>query len=159
MNSTLSVLLAVSLLAQSQGNARRQETAHVVVTAQPVSGAVAPGAKVALRVEIAPKAKMHVYSPEQKDYIPVSLTIEKSPSMQAQPAVFPKAEKYFFKALEETQLVYSKPFEIVQPVTLARGATPGTPVIVKGTLEYQACDESVCYRPQKVSVSWVLTPR
>jgi DsbC/DsbD-like thiol-disulfide interchange protein len=140
--------------AQDEG---RQETAHLVVTPEAVATQAAPGARVALRLGVAPKAKMHVYSPEQKDYIPVSLTIGKNPAVTVQPAVFPKAEKYFFRALEETQLVYSKPFQIVQNVTIAKSAKPGDTITVKGTLEYQACDESVCYRPQKVDVSWTLT--
>jgi hypothetical protein len=44
-------------------------------------------------------------------------------------------------------------------VTLAKSARAGDTITVKGTFEYQACDESVCYRPQKVSVSWMLTLR
>ena len=151
-------LLSLSVAAYAQHDGR-QETAHLVVTAAPVSSPVAPGARVALRLDVAPKAKMHVYSPEQKDYIPVSLTIEKNPAITVLPAVFPKAEKYVFKALDETQLVYSKPFQIVQNVTLATSARAGDTITVKGTFEYQACDESVCFRPQKVSVSWTLTLR
>jgi len=161
MNRLLTALVVASMsvapgAAQRDG---RQETAHLVATAAPVSAPVAPGARVTLRLDVAPKEKMHVYSPEQKDYIPVSLTIEKNSAIAVQPAVFPKAEKYLFKALEETQLVYSKPFQIVQNVTIAKSAKAGDTITVKGTLEYQACDESVCYRPQKVGVSWTLTLR
>ena len=124
---------------------------------------MAPGARVSLRLDVAPKARMHVYSPAQKDYIPIALTIEKTAAVKAQPAVFPKAETYYFQALEETQLVYSKPFRIVQDVTIAstpaladRARTPGATLVVKGTLEYQACDESVCYRPTSVPVEWTV---
>lgn len=156
---TVGLFTLLSMSPQAQVNDRRQETAHVVVTAQPLAAPVAAGARVALRLDVEPKAKMHVYSPEQKDYIPVSLTIDKNPAITAQPAVFPKAETYFFKALEETQLVYSKPFQVVQNVTIATSVKAGETVTVKGTLKYQACDESVCYRPQEVSVSWQLTRR
>jgi hypothetical protein len=152
----LFTFIAVAIYAQEAG---RQQTAHVIVTVPPVTAAVAAGARVALRVDVEPKAKMHVYSPEQKDYIPVSLTLEKNPAIAAAPAVFPKADQYFFKALEETALVYSKPFQIVQPVTLASSAKPGATIVVKGTLKYQACDEAVCYRPEQVHVSWTLTAR
>ena len=65
------------LLASAQPPARGQrfETAHLVATTAAVSTPVAPGARVSLRLDVAPKPGMHVYSPRQKDYIPVSLTI------------------------------------------------------------------------------------
>lgn len=115
---------------------------------------VVAGKPLTLRLDVAPKPKMHVYSPRQKDYTPVSLTVEKSAAYTAKPAVFPEPEKYFFAALDETQLVYSKPFQITVPIVVrARG---GAPIMVKGTLEYQACDDAICYRPVKVPVEWTL---
>lgn len=154
--ASLTLLFTAALVAQAPSNDRREETAHLVVTTVAVTAPVAPGARVPLRLDVAPKPKMHVYSPEQKDYIPISLTIEKNAAITLQPAMFPKAEKYLFKALDETQLVYSKPFQIVQNVTIAPSSKAASTIIVNGTLEYQACDESVCYRPQKVAVSWEL---
>lgn len=152
----LTLMFAAALAAQTPSNDQRQETAHLVVSMVAVTTSVGPGARVSLRLDVAPKPKMHVYSPEQKDYIPISLRIEKNAAIKVQPAVFPKAEKYLFKALDETQLVYSKPFQIVQPVSIAPSAKAGTSVVVTGTIEYQACDESVCYRPVSVPVTWTL---
>jgi hypothetical protein len=106
---------------------------------------------------------MHVYAPEQKDYISISLALEPDESFTARAPVFPKAEKYFFEPLKETQLVFSKPFRIVQDVTLAltpafreRARTEGATLTIKGTLRYQACDDRVCYLPQNVPVSWTI---
>ena len=159
----MALAFATPLLAQTPSKPRRLETPHVAVTPLAVAGSVAPGARVSLRLDVAPKPTMHVYSPEQKDYIPVSLTIENNAAFTAQPAVFPTPEKYFFKALGETQLVYSKPFQIVQDVTIRstpalrdRARTKGATLVVKGTLEYQACDESVCFRPASVPVEWTV---
>lgn len=159
----LAVVTSVALLAQAPDKSQRHETAHLVVTTVAVPTPVAPGSRVSLRLDVAPKPMVHVYSSEQKDYIPISLTIEKTAAVKAQPAVFPKAERYYFKALDQTQLVYSKPFQIVQDVTIAsastlgnRARTPGATLVVKGTLEYQACDEVVCYRPTSVPVEWTV---
>jgi hypothetical protein len=51
----------------------------------------------------------------------------------------------------------------VQDVTVAanrtlvkRAATPGATLTVKGTLKYQACDNSICYAPVSVPLSWTL---
>ena len=125
------------------------ETQHLTVT----PSVSATGTRVSLIVDIVPKPKMHVYSPEQKDYVPISLTLAATDGVKAGAPVFPKAEKYVFEALKETQLVYSKPFRIVQDVTLAR-APADRRVTVKGTLRYQACDDRVCYMPQSVGVVW-----
>ena len=74
---------------------------------------------MSLFIDIAPRPKMHVYAPDQKDYIPVALALASDAAYKGAAPQFPKAETYFFAPLKETQRVYSKPFRIVQPVTLA----------------------------------------
>lgn len=160
---------AASLVARTAASAAagtRSETRHLVATASASDTIVAPGTRFSLVVDVAPKATMHVYSPEQKDYIPITLTLDADPAFKSQPAVFPKAERYFFKALEETQLVYSKPFRIVQDVTVAltpamreRAKTAGATLTITGTLKYQACDEAICYLPVSVPLSWRIALR
>ena len=130
------------------------ETPHVTVTTSVKGGADSPGSRVSLVIEVTPKPKMHVYSPLQKDYIPVSITLKSDPSYRAQQPVFPKPEKYFFEPLKETQLVYSKPFRIVQDITLFPGSADS--MTVEGTFRYQACDDAICYLPKTVPVSWTL---
>ena len=58
-------------------------------------------------------------------------------------------------ALKETQRVYAKPFRITQEVTL--GADAPETLTVKGTLRYQACDDTICYLPVTVPVSWTVS--
>ena len=125
------------------------ETKHLTITPS-VSQA---GGRISLIVDVVPKPKMHVYAPEQKDYIPISLTLTVTDGVRAGQAQFPKAEKWFFEPLKETQLVYSKPFRITQPVTLTKSPAA---VTINGTLRYQACDDSICYLPQNVPVSWTI---
>jgi hypothetical protein len=163
---------AVLLLAASAASASvRQnaapaaiETPQLTIVVSSAQGVAAPGTRVSLHVDVSPKPRMHVYAPAQKDYIPVSLTVDRSPEYTVHAPQFPAAEKFLFKPLNETQLVYSKPFRIVQDVTLARtpavrarARTPDGAMAVTGTLRYQACDESVCYAPKNVPVRWVLS--
>ena len=138
-------------------------TKHLSVTTSSSAGTVPPGGRVSLVVEITPKPNMHVYAPGQPDVIPVSLTLAASDAVASQPLQFPKAEKLEFKELGETHLVYSKPFRLVQDVTVGssrslakRAATSGATLTVKGTLRYQACDNTICYAPVNVPVSWTL---
>jgi hypothetical protein len=140
-------------------------TKHLTVAASPVSTSVASGARVSLALDISPKPTMHVYAPGQKDFIPVSLTLDANDRFKAAPARFPAAETLVVKELGETHLVYRKPFRIVQDVTIAKRGTTGetrtgsSTIIVTGTLKYQACDDSICYAPVSVPVKWTLAPQ
>jgi len=137
-------------------------TKHLTVATSSTPPGVAPGARVSLVVDVAPKPTMHVYAPGQKDFIPVSLTLAANDAIKAEIAQFPVAEKLEVKDLGETHLVYTKPFRIVQDVTIAKSAlatrsgTRSSTITVKGTLKYQACDASICYAPVSVPVTWTL---
>jgi DsbC/DsbD-like thiol-disulfide interchange protein len=139
------------------------ETAHLTIDTSASVDAAAPGQKVTLQVDVTPKPKMHVYAPGQDGYIPISLTLDADPAFTAAEGKFPAAEKYFMPALNETQLVYSKPFRVTQEVTLAR--TPAlrerarqgaASLTIKGTVRYQACDDRICYLPANVPVEWTV---
>jgi DsbC/DsbD-like thiol-disulfide interchange protein len=127
------------------------ETMHLKVTTT-ISDKAAPGGKISLFVDVEPKPNMHVYAPGQDGYIVVTLTLEKDAAFTTATPKFPVPEKLLFEPLNETQLVYSKPFRIVQDIT----RTKKGPLTVKGTLRYQACDDKVCFRPTNVPVEWTL---
>jgi DsbC/DsbD-like thiol-disulfide interchange protein len=131
------------------------ETKHLKLSASAAPKAAAPSARVSLFVDVEPKPKMHVYAPDQKEYIPIALTLTADEAFKPQPIRFPPAEKYFFAPLKETQLVFSKPFRIEQPVTLS-AKVAATDLTIKGTVRYQACDDAICYIPQNVPVSWTI---
>ena len=133
------------------------ETKHLKLRASASARAAAPGGRVSLFVDVEPRPKMHVYAPDQKDYIPIGLTLTADEAYRAERARFPAAESYFFAPLKETQRVYSKPFRIEQPVQLtAKTANAAKEVTIKGTVRYQACDDAICYIPQNVPVSWTI---
>jgi hypothetical protein len=157
---------AASLMARTaspSGSAAldRVETNHLIATTSVSDDVVAPGTRFSLQLDVFPKPKMHVYAPDQKDYIPISLKLEPSDAFKAHAPVFPKAEKFLFVPLNETQLVYSKPFRIVQDVTVSltpamreRARGSGASLTIKATMRYQACDDQVCYVPKEIPVTW-----
>ena len=63
----------------------------------------------------------------------------------------------------ETVQVYSAAFTLAQEITISLAhdvrtrAEAGEVLTVKGELEYQACDDAVCYRPETIPVEWKLT--
>jgi DsbC/DsbD-like thiol-disulfide interchange protein len=138
-------------------------TRHLSVSTSTSAPAVIPGGRASLVVEITPKQNMHVYAPGQPDVIPISLTLTPGEAAAAQPVQFPQPEKREFKELGETHLVYSRPFRLVQEVNipasrsvLKRAASRDGSVTVKGVLKYQACDDTICYAPVSVPVTWTL---
>jgi DsbC/DsbD-like thiol-disulfide interchange protein len=127
------------------------ETAHLSVT----TATNVTGQRTWLVVDIVPKPKMHVYAPGEKDAIPVALTVDPNPAFTVGKAIFPPPQKYFFAPLKLTQLVYSKAFRITQPIAIVRPPADGT-LTLTATLQYQACDDAVCYVPKSVPLKWVV---
>jgi DsbC/DsbD-like thiol-disulfide interchange protein len=163
--------VSVAVLALCAGAAlganTAKETAHLTVKTTHSAAAAAPGGKVSLFVDVTPKPKMHVYAPGQDGYIAINLTLDANPAFTAAKAKYPAGEKQRIEILNETQLVYAKPFRIAQDVTLAstpelrQRAASDAPLTIKGTVRYQACDDKICYLPTNVPVEWEvkLTPR
>jgi hypothetical protein len=157
------VVLAVSIAAQEgplrpdlppKGHETRTETKHLTIATSSNAPAVEAGKRVSLLADVTPKPKMHVYAPGQDGYIAATLTLDPDAAFTAAKPKYPSGEKILNKVLNETQLVYEKPFRITQDVTLAKGVSG--PLTIKGTLRYQACDETVCYLPTTVPVQWTI---
>ena len=70
-----------------------------------------------------------------------------------------------FKPLNERVPVYQKPFSLLQEIVLegtpqAQAALRGKETLtLRGNLEYQACDDKLCFNPQSVPLSWTLSLR
>ena len=150
----LAVLVFSLLVGQGRADAPKPpiETAHLLMAVSATPESAAAGKKVTLALDVTPKPKMHVYSPGQDGYIAITLTLEANPAITAGKAKYPAGEKFFMPALNETQLVYAKPFRITQDVTL-KSAT-GEALTIKGSVRYQACDDRICYLPVTVPVEW-----
>jgi hypothetical protein len=125
----------------------------------------APGDRLSLVVEIEPRARMHVYAPGADDYQIIALALDDRPFIRRLPLTYPPSEIYFFEPLNERVPVYLKPFKLTQeivledkPETLA-ALNGGQKPTVTGTLEYQACDDRICFRPASVPLAWTITLR
>lgn len=150
-------LLMVLLAGQASADAPKQpiETAHLLIAVTATPETVVAGKNVTLALDVTPKPKMHVYSPGQRDYITIALTLEPNPAVTVGKAKYPAGEKFFMPALHETQLVYARPFRITQDVTLK--SRPGESLSIKGKVRYQACDDKICYLPVTVPVEWKIS--
>jgi hypothetical protein len=138
------------------------ETPHLSVNAAVSDEVVAPGERVSVVVDVTPRRGMHVYAPGGHTYRVVRLTLDSRPWARMHEPVYPPHEIYHFKPLDERVEVYQRPFRLVQDVTIlatreAQKLLAGMPALtISGRLEYQACDDTICYQPQSVPVSWTL---
>lgn len=138
-------------------------TTHLSMTASISDTTAAPGERLAIVIDITPKPGMHLYAPGKHTYQVVQLTLDAQPWLRPQATVYPASAIYHFKPLDERTEVFMKPFRLRQDVTLL--ATPEgqkllgamTTVTIGGSLEYQACDDKVCYNPARIPISFVVT--
>ena len=142
--------------------ATRVSAAHLDITSFATDQAVAPGTHFSLVLDLVPGKRVHVYAPGVSGYKPVALKIAAQPGLLLRDARFPKAEDFFFKPLNEHVPVYQRPFRIVQEVAIdpsqqaAAALKDVTTLTIVGTLEYQACDDKVCFIPQSVPLTWTV---
>jgi len=130
---------------------------HAAIVTATDAATAAPGGKVALFVDMTPNPGVHVYAPGAKDYLPVKVTLKPQADAKAGKTAYPKSEMLYFAPLNETVPVYQKAFRLSQDVTLAKSVKPGSTVTLAGTLEFQACDDKVCFIPESVPVTWTVT--
>ena len=163
-NSVSSLILKIGGDADPAVPATKISTAHLDVTSYASAEGVAPGHRLSVSLDVTPHAKMHVYAPGAKGYRVISLKFEPSPefTIVGQPQ-YPASEIYYFKPLDERVPVFQKQFRLIQDVVLN-----GTPkdqaalrgrekVTLKGTLEYQACDDKECFNPVALPLSWTVS--
>ena len=143
----------------------RVSTEHLEVSTYPSDAAIAPGNRFALALDIQPKRGMHLYAPGASGYRVISLSMAEQPIIRVLPLKYPTSEMYVFKPLNERVPVYQKPFTLLQEIVLegqpsAQAALKGKDSLtLGGTLEYQACDDKVCFNPASIPLSWTVSLR
>jgi len=106
-------------------------------------------------LEIKPENRVHVYAPDVSGYKSIALTVQPQAG----------AEDYFFEPLNEHVPVYQRPFRVVQDVMLdpsreaAAALRDHKTMTIAATLNYQACDDKLCFNPQSVPLSWTVNVR
>lgn len=142
--------------------AARISRSEVEIASYPADASVSPGNRTALVVNVSPRPRMYVYAPGASGYRPVKLAIAADPLVRVLPLQYPPSQIYLFAPLSERVAVYQTPFTLAQEVVLAvtpeaeRAFRAKSELTLTGTLEYQACDDKVCFNPAAVSLSWTL---
>src|SRR6185503_9036013 len=146
-----SVLFSI-LLAQLIGSAPKPGHATVLPSPPEVSGKA--GTKITLFVDVTPKPNIHVYAPGNEFYIPITVKLNPQADVKAGKLGYPKSE--VATIADERVSVFQKPFRLTQEVEVGKTAKPGSNVVVAGTVNYQACDDKICFPPESAPVSWTI---
>jgi hypothetical protein len=140
-------------------------TDHLKITTSVSVPVAPPGDRVSLIAEIEPGARIHVYAPGADNYRVVTLTVAAHQGVRLLPMKYPASEIYFFEPLNERIPVFQQPFKMIQELILetgpkAQAAFRGKQrLTLSGTLDYQACDDRICFNPVSVPLSWTIALR
>ena len=143
----------------------RVTTDHLDVTTYTTDEAVAPGNRFALVFDVRPRPGIHGYAPGAESYRVISFNIEPHDFVRTLPVAYPESEIYHFEPLDERVPAYQSPFTLVQEVVLAgnmaaqRQMRGLETITISGTLDYQACDDKICFNPVSLPVSWTVSLR
>ena len=157
MRAVLLAVLAFVQAAPSLSFRGQGRPLHATVATGPSNLAVKSGAKAMLFIDVTPNPSIHVYAPGAKDYIPITIKLEPQVNLKFGKLSYPKSETMTFA--DEKVPVFQKPFRLMQEITIVGDLNAGATVPVKGTVDYQACDDKVCYPPESAPISWTLTIR
>lgn len=125
-------------------------TPHLSVQAIVEPEAASANAELTITFSVTPARGIHVYAPGSA-YQAVAVKLDAQPGMKVRKVVYPASEMYHFEPLDEYVPVYQKPFTLKLPVAMAPSAVKGkNTVTLSGRLDYQACDDRVCFRPTTI---------
>jgi peroxiredoxin len=163
--NTISTIMIALGNAKTPAAAKRIETDHLEIMSYVSDEVVAPGSLFSVVLDVKPNAGIHVYAPGAKDYKIINFRIDANPILSARAMQYPASEIYHFKPLDERVPVFQKPFRLVQSMAVstspdARAALKGVDTVtIAGTLEYQACDDRLCFTPRSIPVSYTVKLR
>ncbi len=161
--STTTIMLK-SGIGLSPIEAIQGETAQLSFTAYPSTTIVTNGTRFSLALEVEPGENMHVYAPgaDEMGYQVIGFSMAPSDYVRFESVEYPESETYHFEPLDEYVSVYQEPFTILQEAVIEASAEieeelDGIDAItLSGMLEYQACDDAICYLPVSVPVSFTI---
>ena len=93
---------------------------------------------------------------EGSGLIPTVLSFQAPPAITVEGIKFPEPGKQKFEYAEELIEVYSGEILLRASLVVNSNAPPG-PAEIKGKLTYQACNDKVCKRPEKTSITFPLS--
>ncbi len=135
---------------------------HIGLTTSTTGTEARTGQRITLTLDAALAAKMHVYAPGVKGYIPIALTFDKTTGFAADAPVYPASKMLHIPVINETVPVFVGKFQVLETIRLADTAElepaldKDRNLKVSANFRYQACDDKECYVPETVPLTWTV---
>ena len=148
------LMLWVPAAAQTKPEITEVVTDHLRIRYDPRIATASDGS-ITLLVHIVPRPRMHVYAPGKHDYRVIAMRVSQPEGIRTRRIEYPPSEIYHFEPIDERIPVYQKPFTLkMEARTDSIAARP--PLKITGELNYQACDDQVCFAPVSIPLAWTL---
>ncbi len=155
--------ILVRTLGSETGAARQvSETQHLQVTSWASDAVVRGGNRFSLVLDVDLAPKMHVYAPKVQGYIPIDWQVEQVTGLTRFDVEYPQSRDLHLPAIGETVPVYEGSFRLLtdvmvgQPNDIGHLLDEDGRLIVRASLNYQACDDKVCYLPTSIPLEWTI---
>jgi hypothetical protein len=132
-----------------------KKTRHLTVNATLSPRRVQPRGRTRITATIVPNPGLHVYAPGSS-YRAVALALSPNARLTGTAGTYPAPTTYHYAPLNEDVAVYSRPFTLTLDVALGDVPAATRTVAIGAVLSYQACDDSNCYLPTTVPLSWTV---
>ncbi|HEX5226674.1 MAG TPA: hypothetical protein VFW44_03150, partial [Bryobacteraceae bacterium] len=93
-------------------DAREVQGKQLAATIGASNATVAPGERIALTIDVDLDPGMHVYAPGVEGYIPIDWKMQETAGAAVLAPMFPRAEKLYLKAIDETVPAYRSHFRL-----------------------------------------------
>lgn len=130
---------------------------HITVEPSVSAPTVAKGGIVTLWADVTPKPNIHVYATDREGLTPVTLVLTPRTGVTMGKVKYPAAEISLSAGATEAVPVYRKPFRLAEPITVIAPAKSGDVLTIAGVINYQACDDRLCYPTASMPITWAVT--
>jgi cytochrome c biogenesis DsbD-like protein len=129
---------------------------HIAVEPSTSAATVEKGGVVTLWADVTPKPNIHVYASNKQGFTPVTLAIGAQPRITIGKTTYPNPELAITPGTDALIPMYSKSFRLAQTITIAPSAKSGDVLTIAGAINYQACNETLCFPVTSLPVTWAL---
>src|SRR5271169_4139373 len=149
-----SALFLLSAWASAQDDAGPQGPAVKMSPAPVVTAVQGKSANVPLTFRVARGFHINSNQPKSEFLIPTVLKVEATTDIVIGKTTYPDGQDMSFSFAPDEKLnVYSGDFQVDVLVRPLKSVEKGK-YIMRGTLKYQACDNSACYPPKQLPISF-----
>lgn len=163
-SASLLTALLITILGAAPGRAQgllsgKLTPQQASVTTSSSAASARPGERIVLWADVAPNPKMHVYAEGAKGFTAAALALTPNPAVAFGKPSYPKASLIDVPGETVKVPAYSGPFRIAVPLTVTATAKRGDTLTLGGALNYQACDDVLCYPVSVLPVLWTIEVR